>query len=58
MKITAVHTAVVEGNYDWTYVRIDTDTDGLSGLGEAYFFAWQRVLGAASQFAGKSAGMR
>jgi L-alanine-DL-glutamate epimerase-like enolase superfamily enzyme len=36
VKITAVHTAVVEGNYDWTFVRIDTDTDGLSGLGESY----------------------
>ena len=36
MKITAAHTAVVEGNYDWTFVRIDTDTDGLSGLGECY----------------------
>ena len=36
MKITAVHTAVVEGNYDWTFVRIDTDADGLSGLGECY----------------------
>ena len=36
VKITAVHTAVVEGNYDWTFVRIDTDTDGLSGLGECY----------------------
>src|SRR4051794_41939825 len=36
MKITALHTAVVEGNYDWTFVRIDTDADGLSGLGECY----------------------
>jgi gluconate/galactonate dehydratase len=36
MNITAVHTAVVEGNYDWTFVRIDTDADGLSGLGECY----------------------
>ena len=36
MKIAAVHTAVVEGNYDWTFVRIDTDADGLSGLGECY----------------------
>src|SRR3954464_15750176 len=36
MKITALHTAVIEGNYDWTFVRIDTDADGLSGLGECY----------------------
>ena len=36
MRITGLHTAVVEGNYDWTFVRIDTDTDGLSGLGECY----------------------
>jgi L-alanine-DL-glutamate epimerase-like enolase superfamily enzyme len=35
MKITAVHTAVVEANYDWTYVRVDSD-DGLSGLGECF----------------------
>ena len=36
MKITAVHTAVVEGNYDWTFARIDTDEDGRSGLGECF----------------------
>src|ERR671937_471501 len=36
MKIAAVHTAVVEGNYDWTYVRIDTDDESLRGLGECY----------------------
>src|SRR3954469_15873842 len=36
MKITALHTAIVEGNYDWTFVRIDTDADRLSGLGECY----------------------
>src|SRR3954447_4163185 len=35
VKIAAVHTAVVEGNYDWTYVRVDAD-DGLSGLGECF----------------------
>ena len=35
VKIAAVHTAVVEGNYDWTFVRIDAD-DGLRGLGECY----------------------
>ena len=26
VKIAAVHTAVVEGNYDWTYVRVDAET--------------------------------
>jgi L-alanine-DL-glutamate epimerase-like enolase superfamily enzyme len=36
VKIAAVHTAVVEGNYDWTFVRIDSDVDGLRGLGECY----------------------
>src|SRR3954452_8403757 len=35
MKITAVHTAVVEANYDWTFVRVDSD-DGLQGLGECF----------------------
>ena len=35
MKVTAVETAVVEANYDWTFVRIHTD-DGLSGLGECF----------------------
>src|SRR3954469_2495465 len=36
MRITAVYTAVVEANYDWTYIRVDTDEDGLSGLGESF----------------------
>jgi gluconate/galactonate dehydratase len=35
MRITAVHTAVVEANYDWTFVRVDSD-DGLFGLGESF----------------------
>ena len=35
MRITGIHTAVVEANYDWTFVRIDAD-DGLSGLGECF----------------------
>src|SRR3954447_12856277 len=34
MRITAVHTAVVEANYDWTFVRVDDD--GRSGLGESF----------------------
>src|SRR3954470_6337255 len=36
MRITAVNTAIVEANYDWTYIRVDTDEDGLSGLGECF----------------------
>src|SRR4051812_49929386 len=34
MRITAVHTAVVEANYDWTFVRVDAD--GRQGLGECF----------------------
>jgi L-alanine-DL-glutamate epimerase-like enolase superfamily enzyme len=36
MKITGVKTAVVEGNFDWTYVRVETD-EGICGLGECFF---------------------
>lgn len=36
MKITRLKTAVVEGNFDWTFVRIETD-EGLQGLGECFF---------------------
>jgi len=36
MKITSVRTAVIQGNFPWVLVRIDTDT-GVSGLGEAYW---------------------
>src|SRR3954469_632500 len=36
MRITAVYTAVVDANYDWTYVRVDADEDVLSGLGECF----------------------
>jgi L-alanine-DL-glutamate epimerase-like enolase superfamily enzyme len=36
MKIVRLKTAVVEGNFDWTYVRIETD-QGISGLGECFF---------------------
>lgn len=35
MKIRRVLTAVIEANYDWTLVRIDTD-EGVSGLGECF----------------------
>jgi L-alanine-DL-glutamate epimerase-like enolase superfamily enzyme len=36
MKITRLKTAVVEGNFDWTFVRIETD-EGVRGLGECFF---------------------
>jgi L-alanine-DL-glutamate epimerase-like enolase superfamily enzyme len=36
MKITQVTTAVVEGNFDWTFVRVETD-EGVRGLGECFF---------------------
>ena len=37
-KITAVRTAVVQANFEWTYVRIYTDaTGGLHGTGECFF---------------------
>lgn len=35
MKITDVRTAVVEANYDWTFIRVYTD-EGLTGLGESF----------------------
>src|SRR4051812_46050636 len=34
MRIDAVHTAVVEANYDWTFVRVDAGD--LSGIGECF----------------------
>ncbi len=36
MRITGVSTAVVEANYDWTFVRIDAEGEGLSGIGECF----------------------
>jgi L-alanine-DL-glutamate epimerase-like enolase superfamily enzyme len=36
LKITRLKTAVVEGNFDWTFVRIETD-ESVSGLGECFF---------------------
>jgi L-alanine-DL-glutamate epimerase-like enolase superfamily enzyme len=36
MKIIRLKTAVVEGNFDWTFVRIETD-EGIHGLGECFF---------------------
>lgn len=36
MKIAGLKTAVIEGNFDWTLVRLDTD-EGLQGIGECFF---------------------
>ncbi|MGB8986712.1 MAG: mandelate racemase/muconate lactonizing enzyme family protein [Candidatus Sulfotelmatobacter sp.] len=36
MKILRLKTAVVEGNFDWTFVRIETD-EGIRALGECFF---------------------
>jgi gluconate/galactonate dehydratase len=36
LKIIRLKTAVVEGNFDWTLVRIETD-EGVQGLGECFF---------------------
>jgi L-alanine-DL-glutamate epimerase-like enolase superfamily enzyme len=36
VKILRLKTAVVEGNFDWTFVRIITD-EGIQGLGECFF---------------------
>ena len=36
VKIVRLKTAVVEGNFEWTFVRIETD-EGISGLGECFF---------------------
>lgn len=36
MKITDIRTAVVQGNFEWILVRVNTDED-LVGLGEAYW---------------------
>jgi hypothetical protein len=36
MKILRLKTAVVEGNFDWTFVRVETD-EGIKGLGECFF---------------------
>jgi L-alanine-DL-glutamate epimerase-like enolase superfamily enzyme len=35
VKITRVTTAVVEGNFDWTLVRVESD-EGVCGLGESF----------------------
>jgi gluconate/galactonate dehydratase len=36
LKITRLKTASVKGNFDWTFVRIETD-EGVAGLGECFF---------------------
>jgi len=36
LKIVRLKTAVVEGNFDWTFVRLETD-EGIQGLGECFF---------------------
>lgn len=38
MKITRLSTAVIDGNFPWVLVRVETDA-GASGLGEAYWGA-------------------
>jgi L-alanine-DL-glutamate epimerase-like enolase superfamily enzyme len=35
MKITNISTAVVEANFDWTIVKVETD-EGITGYGEAF----------------------
>ncbi|TCJ13482.1 mandelate racemase/muconate lactonizing enzyme family protein [Rubrobacter taiwanensis] len=35
MKITEIRTAVVEANYDWTFIKVYTD-EGIEGLGESF----------------------
>jgi gluconate/galactonate dehydratase len=35
VRIRAVTTAVIEANYDWTLVRVDTD-EGVAGVGESF----------------------
>jgi L-alanine-DL-glutamate epimerase-like enolase superfamily enzyme len=36
LKIVRLKTAVVEANFDWTLVRLETD-EGIQGLGECFF---------------------
>jgi len=36
MKVVRLKTAVVQGNFDWTFVRIEID-EGIQGLGECFF---------------------
>ena len=36
MRITRVSTAVIDGNFPWVLVKVETD-EGITGLGEAYW---------------------
>lgn len=36
MRIQRITTAVVEANFDWTFIKVETD-EGITGYGEAYF---------------------
>lgn len=36
MRITRLTTAVIEANFDWTLIKLETD-EGATGYGEAYF---------------------
>jgi L-alanine-DL-glutamate epimerase-like enolase superfamily enzyme len=36
MRITRLTTAVIEANFDWTLMKVETD-EGVTGYGEAYF---------------------
>ena len=38
MKITNISTAVLDGNFPWVLVKVETDA-GLCGLGESYWGA-------------------
>jgi L-alanine-DL-glutamate epimerase-like enolase superfamily enzyme len=38
VRIEAIRTAVIEGNFPWVLVKVETDA-GLTGLGEAYWVA-------------------
>ena len=35
MKITNISTAVLESNFDWTFIKIETD-EKISGYGESF----------------------
>ncbi len=35
MKVTHISTAVIESNFDWTIVKIETD-EKITGYGEAF----------------------
>ena len=47
MKITNISTAVLESNYDWTFIKIETD-EKISGYGEA--FAGPGLTGVIQEF--------